>query len=58
MKIQKQLSKKRGDKIYYKYILNIPSELLEKSGFKEGDEIEAEVPQKGEIKLKRKEKGR
>ena len=53
MKIQKQLSKKRGDKIYHKYILNIPKEILEKSGFKEGDELEAEA-KKGEIKLKKK----
>ena len=55
MKIQKQLSKKRGNKIYHKYILNIPSELLQESGFKEGDELEAEV-KKGEIRLKRKER--
>jgi len=57
MKIQKQLSKKRGNKVYHKYILNLPSELLEKSGFKEGDELEAEA-KKGEIKLKKKEKGK
>ncbi len=53
MKIQKQLSKKRGNKIYYKYILNIPSELLEDSGFQEGDELEAEA-KNGEIRLRRK----
>ena len=51
MKIQKQLSKKRGDKIYYKYILNISKEILKKSGFKEGDELQAEA-KKGEIKLR------
>lgn len=55
MKIQKQLSKKRGDKIYHKYILNIPKEILEKSGFKEGDELQAEA-KKGEIKLRKEEK--
>jgi len=53
MKIQKQLSKKRGDKIYHKYVVNIPSEIIKKSGFKEGDELEAEA-KKGEIKLKKK----
>jgi bifunctional DNA-binding transcriptional regulator/antitoxin component of YhaV-PrlF toxin-antitoxin module len=52
MKIQKQLSKKRGNKVYHKFILNIPSELLEESGFKEGDELEAEA-KKGEIRLRR-----
>jgi len=53
MKIQKQLSKKRSDKKYYKSVLNLPSELLKKAGFKEGDELEAEA-KKGEIRLRRK----
>ena len=53
MKIQKQLSKKRGDKEYHRYVINIPSDLMEKSGFREGDELEAEA-KKGEIKLKKK----
>ena len=52
MKIQKQLSKKRKDKTYYKYILNIPASKVKEAGFKEGDELEAEVVKKGEIKLK------
>jgi len=52
MKIQKQLSKKRGDKKYYKSVLNLPSELLKKAGFKEGDELEAEA-KKGEIRLRK-----
>jgi len=52
MKIQKQLSKKRNKKEYYRYVVNIPKEILEKSGFKEGDELKAEA-KKGEIKLKR-----
>ena len=53
MKIQKQLSKKRDSKTYYRYVINLPSELLESSGFQEGDELEAEA-KKGEIKLRRK----
>jgi len=53
MKIQKQLSKKRGDKKYYRYVINIPLETLEKAGFKEGDELEAEA-KKGEVRLRRK----
>lgn len=53
MKIQKQLSKKRDKKEYYRYVINLPSELLQESGFREGDELEAEA-KKGEIKLRRK----
>ncbi|MDO8622910.1 MAG: AbrB/MazE/SpoVT family DNA-binding domain-containing protein [archaeon] len=53
MKLQKQLSKKRGDKEYYRYVVNIPSDVIEQSGFKEGDELSAEA-KKGEIKLRRK----
>ena len=40
MKIQKQLSKKRGNKIYYKYVLVIPSEKIKEAELKEGDELE------------------
>ena len=53
MKIQKQLSKKRDDKKYYRYVINIPSELMEESGFKEGDELEGEA-KKWEIRLRKK----
>ena len=53
MKIQKQLSKKRGDKIYHKYVVVIPEEIITASGFQEGDELEAEA-KKREIKLRRK----
>lgn len=52
MKIQKQLSKKRGDKIYHKYVITLPEETLKNAGFKEGEELEAEA-KKGEIRLKR-----
>ena len=53
MKIQKQLSKRVGDKVYHKYVVVIPEEIISESGFKEGDSLEAEA-KKGEIKLKRK----
>ena len=53
MKIQKQLSKKRGDKIYHKYVVVIPGDKIKESGLKEGDELKAEA-KKGEIKLRRK----
>ena len=50
MKLQKQLSKKRGNKIYHKYVLVIPNDIIEKSGFKSGDELLAEV-KRGEVRL-------
>jgi len=53
MKILKEKSREYNGKPYYKYKVNIPFEDLEKAGFKEGDELEAEV-KKGEITLKRK----
>jgi bifunctional DNA-binding transcriptional regulator/antitoxin component of YhaV-PrlF toxin-antitoxin module len=51
MQLQKQLSKKRGKKIYYRYTVNIPSELIEKANFKEGQELEGEAKE-GEIRLR------
>ena len=54
MKVQKQLSKKRGDKKYYRYTINLPEDKLEEAGFKEGDELEAEVVKKGEVRLRKK----
>ena len=55
MKIQKQLSKKREEKRYYRYVVNIPKEDLDKANFREGDELSAEA-KKGEIKLKKKQR--
>jgi bifunctional DNA-binding transcriptional regulator/antitoxin component of YhaV-PrlF toxin-antitoxin module len=52
MKLQKQLSKKRGAKKYYRYTINIPEELLQKAELKEGDSLIAEA-KKGEIRLRR-----
>jgi len=43
MQLQKQLSQKRGNKIYYKHVLVIPNEIVEKAELKEGDELEAEA---------------
>jgi len=53
MKLQKQHTKKKGEKDYPKYVVVIPESIIEESGFKEGDELEAEA-KKGEIRLKRK----
>jgi len=52
MKIQKQLSNKRGKKVYYKYAIIISPSYVKESGL-EGYELEAEV-NKGEIKIKKK----
>jgi hypothetical protein len=53
MKIQNHLTDKRGDKTYYNYVIVVPPDVVEKAGFKEGEELEAES-KKGEIKLKKK----
>jgi len=43
MKLQKQLSKKRGEKKYYRYVINIPEKIIKKLGFKAGDELKVDV---------------
>jgi hypothetical protein len=53
MIIQKQLSKKRKKKVYYKYVVVIPPMQIKESNL-EGYELEAEVKD-GEIKLKKKQ---
>jgi bifunctional DNA-binding transcriptional regulator/antitoxin component of YhaV-PrlF toxin-antitoxin module len=51
MKLQKHFTRK--DKSQWKYEVVVPKSSVEKSGFREGDELEAEA-KKGEIKLKKK----
>jgi len=54
MKLQKHPSRKaKNGEDYYKYEVILPKEAVEKSGFKPGDELEAEA-KKGEIKLSKK----
>ena len=55
MKIQKQLSKKRGDKVYHKYVVVLPGGVVKEAEFRGGQELEVKV-KKGEIRLKRKVK--
>ncbi len=43
MHLQKQLSRKVGDKEYAKYVIVIKSKYIEELGWKEGEELEAEV---------------
>lgn len=52
MKLQKQLSKKRGNKIYHKYVVVLSEDFVKDAGFKEGDELIGEA-KKDEIKLKK-----
>lgn len=35
--LQKRLSRKAENKTYYKWAVNLPNEIIDKSGFKEGD---------------------
>ena len=49
MKLQKHYTRK--DKSQWKYELVVPKEVVEESGFQEGDELEAEA-KKGEIRLR------
>jgi len=53
MKILKVKSRNYKDKIYHKYRINLPEKIMKESGFKEGDELEAEA-KKGEVRLRRK----
>lgn len=55
MKIQKQLSKKRKNKTYYKYMVNIPPMIIKEAGLEYGEDVEIKV-EKGKIVLKKQEK--
>ncbi len=46
MYLQKQLSKKIGDKEYAKYVIVVPPKLIEQLKWKGGDELEAEIKDK------------
>ncbi len=48
MYLQKQLSKRIGDKEYSKYVIVVPSKLIEKLGWKGNEELEAEI-KKGKL---------
>lgn len=42
-KLQKQLSRKVGDKEYAKYVLVIPPKMVKEAGLKEGQEFELRI---------------
>ena len=52
MKVLKETSREYHGKKYFKYKVNLPEKIMKESGFKAGDELEAEAI-KGEIKLRR-----
>jgi len=51
LKLQDQLSKKRGEKEYRKYIVNIPANVIEQVGWKGGQELTANVTSKNKLIL-------
>jgi len=55
MKLQKRFLRKYKDKNYYKFMINIPPEIVKESGFEEGDEIE--VSGEGKVITLRKKGG-
>ena len=57
MKLQKQLSRKVGNKEYIKYVITIPAKKIEKLGWNQHTELEMEVS-KSTAKLKPKNKSK
>lgn len=43
MKLQKQLSRKSGSKVYPKYVVVIPPDKIKEVGWKEGTELYADA---------------
>lgn len=48
MKLQKHLSRKVDDKTYYKYVIVVPSNLIEQLNWKDETEIKGTI-QKGKL---------
>ena len=46
MQLQKQVSKRRGDRTYYKYVLVIPNKIVRAMKIKEGDEFKPSIKKK------------
>ncbi len=53
MKLQKQTTRKVGNKEYAKWVAVLPAKLIEKLGWKEGDELEPTIDGKKLIIWKR-----
>ena len=60
MKLQKQLSRKVGDKEYSKYVVIIPPKIVKEMNLHHGDEIDVEIiqtaPQKNKMVIRKLEK--
>lgn len=57
MKVLRVKSREYHKKTYYKYRINVPEEILEIAGIKEGDDLRIDV-KRGEIRLIKKRKSR
>ncbi|WP_042683961.1 AbrB/MazE/SpoVT family DNA-binding domain-containing protein [Candidatus Nitrosotenuis chungbukensis] len=55
MKLQKRVNRRVGDKEYLKWYVGIPSEAIEKAGWKESAELDFDIKD-GKIILKPKKK--
>jgi AbrB family looped-hinge helix DNA binding protein len=53
MRLQKRFLREINKKKYYKFMINIPPEIIEEAKLKEGDELEVEVKDE-EVRLKKK----
>lgn len=53
MKLQKRFLRRYNNKDYFKFMVNLPPEIVEQAKLKEGDELETEV-EKDKIILKKK----
>lgn len=54
MRLQKQLSKRTKDKDYHRFVIAVPNDIIEQSGLKEGDSLEAVDIKKGEMRIRKK----
>ncbi len=54
MKLQKRFSRKIGKVVYFKWIITIPPDNIEKLGWKEGQKLESDVNPEGLVVKKQK----
>ena len=52
MKLQKRFLREVNGKMYYKYLVQIPPEIIKEAKLKEGDELDIKVG-KGEVRLRK-----
>lgn len=54
MKVQKRLNRKVGTKEYVKWYVNLSTDIIKQTGWKQGEELEAHVKDNGELIIKSK----